>query len=223
MMTWTGATARLRLSLLIGGLLLLSLALLGYARLGLGQAKALDVFGDAPAFALTDHLERATASDEFRGTVVIANFIYTNCPDICPLLSFRMQALQDRLRQEGLLGGSVRLLSFTVDPARDTPPVLREYAERHRADPQAWRFLTGPEDVMVPLVVQGFRLGVQALPPQQTPPTEQGEVPHHDASYEVIHSGRFVLIDRQWRIRAYYDGTQLDLEQVVGHIRQLLP
>jgi protein SCO1/2 len=112
----------------------------------------------------------------------------------------------------------VQLLSFTVDPARDTPAVLQAYAERYKADSSAWRFLTGPEEKLVPLIVDGFHLGVEALPPP-TPSAHQ-----HDSSqdYEVMHSGRFVLIDRQGRIRAYYNGSDFDLEQVVGDIQKLL-
>lgn len=205
-----------------GALSLLLLALLAYRNLSLGQAKSLENFGDAPAFALIDHLERPVSSDDFRSKIVLANFIYTNCPDICPLLSLKMRAIQDRLSQEKLLGAQVQLLSFTVDPARDTPEVLRAYAERHQADSSAWRFLTGPEDELVPLIVQGFRLGVTALPPK--PVSQRVDSPAADGHgfYEVMHSGRFVLIDRQGQIRAYYDGRELDLEQTVRDIRQLL-
>jgi protein SCO1/2 len=178
-------------------------------------------FGAAPAFTLTDQLERPVSSDMFRGKVVVADFIYTSCTDICPLLSTQMQALQERLRQESLLGSHVQLLSFSVDPARDTPAVLRTYAERHKADPDAWRFLTGPEETVKPLIVDGFHLGVQALPPPTAVP---GGHTHDAASgdYEVMHSGRFALIDQQGHIRTYYDGQELDIERILRDIRQVL-
>lgn len=202
---------------LIGVLLAGGVALL---RLRQGQAKSLNDFGAAPAFSLTDQLERPVHADDFRGRVVVASFIYTNCPDICPLLSLRMQQLQRALKHDGLLGGRVQLLSFTVDPARDTPAVLRAYAERHEADPEAWRFLSGPSETLIPLVVDGFRLGVEALPPA-------GDHGEHDsggsASYDVTHSGRFVLIDRAGHIRAYYDGTEVELARIVRDARSLLP
>ena len=200
-------------SLLLGGLVVYGV--------GRDQARPLTVFGDAPAFTLTDHLERPVRSDELRGKVVVANFIYTKCRDICPLLSLRMQALQERLRQERLLGERVQLLSFTTDPARDTVPVLRAYAERHRADPSAWRFLTGPEQAMKQLIVQGFLLGVQKVTPRETV-TSGPDDTKGDDEYDVMHSGRFVLIDPEGRIRAYYDGRELDLDQTVRDIRQLL-
>lgn len=212
----------LPLPLVAGGLgLLLFLLLLiptAYSRLGLSQAQGLVVLGEAPAFALTDHLERPVNSEELRGKIVVADFIYTNCKDICPLLSAWMKALQERLRQEKLLGSQVQLLSFTVDPTRDTPTVLRAYAERYKADPSAWRFLTGPEEEVAPLIVDGFHLGVEALPP----PTASAH--EHDSSqdYEVMHSGRFVLMDRQGRIRAYYLGQDFNLERVMGDIQKLV-
>lgn len=190
--------------------------------LGCTRPQELPSFDQAPSFTLTDQLERPLSSDNLLGKVVLANFIFTNCTDICPLLSVRMQQLQDRLRQERLLGSEVQLLSFTVDPARDTPPVLRAYAERHQADPSAWRFLTGPEEQLIPLIVQGFRLGTQPLPPQALDRDEHDHVKNGAETYDVIHSGRFVLIDRHWQIRAYYDGSELDTGRVVGDIRSLL-
>ena len=209
------------MALVLGVLLILAGARTGAP----GQAQesgAVGDFGAAPAFTLTDQLERPVSSDMFRGKIVIANFIYTSCTDICPLLSTQMQSLQERLRQENLLGKQVKLLSFSVDPVRDTPAVLRTYAERHKADPDAWRFLTGPEETVKPLIVDGFHLGVQAL----LPPTETNGTHSHSAAsleeYEVMHSGRFALIDQQGRIRTYYDGREFDLERVLRDIHGLL-
>jgi protein SCO1/2 len=218
---------RLLLAGISGGMaLLLSLLLLTLAGVRAGAPSqgsgAIDDFGAAPPFTLTDQLERPVSSGMFRGKIVIANFIYTSCTDICPLLSTQMQSLQERLRQENLLGNQVQLLSFSVDPARDTPAVLRNYAERHKADPDAWRFLTGPEETVKPLIVDGFHLGVQALPP---PTATSGAHSHSAASleeYEVMHSGRFALIDQQGHIRTYYDGRELDLERVLRDIHALL-
>ena len=215
------------------GLAVLALvALAGYrlaGRPGLAagqrQPEGLDHLGEAPAFGLTDQLGRPVSSEQFRGRVVVANFIYTSCQDTCPLLSLRMQALQERLRREQLLGTQVQLLSFTIDPARDTPQVLRAYAERRQADPEAWRFLTGPERYVVSLVVQGFRLGVQPVAPgpgSDKGPREATDGGAAASSYDVMHSNRFVLIDRRGGIRAYYDGLELDLERVLRDVRHLL-
>jgi protein SCO1/2 len=195
-----------------GGVALVLLAAAASLRLARGETSGLNDFGPSPAFALSDQLGRSVELEDYRGQVVVASFIYTSCRDICPALSLRMRALQERLRQERL-----QMLSFTVDPARDTPAVLRAYAERHQADPEAWRFLSGPVETLVPLTVEGFRLGVQALPPTGD---DHGDVSGH--SYDVTHSGRFVLIDREGRIRAYYDGTDVELDRIIRDIRSLL-
>ena len=213
-------SARGRAWLLGAGALVLLLTVAGYLGLRASQATSLEVLFDAPSFALTDQLGRPVRSEDYSGKVVVANFVYTNCPDVCPLLSAQMRELQDRLRGERLLGSRVQLLSFTVDPERDTPAVLRAYAERHKADPSAWRFLTGPKDAVLPLVVRGFYMGVDVLPLPTTAPGGQGQAGRD--GYEVMHSGRFVLIDRQWRVRAVPDATDWDVDATLRDIRQLL-
>lgn len=221
--TWKAGSVSRRAGLIAGlGLGLALLSLLGY-RVAVEQQRArneLPVLFDAPAFVLTDQLGRPVDSSELTGKVVVANFIYTGCRDVCPLLSAQMQALQQRLSANGLLG-DVQLLSFTVDPARDTPAILRQYADCYGADADHWRFLTGPEDVQVPLIVDGFHLGVQALPPDAT------QVGAHEGADgvvghpQVMHSGRFVVIDRRWRIRAYYEGRDLDQERLIRAVQAL--
>lgn len=204
---------------------LLGLVVIVTQRAALSTPSSLDAVGDfgvAPVWKLTDQLGRQVSAEAFRGQFVLADFMYTHCADICPQLSVKMQAVQARLRTEGMLGSEVQLLSFTTDPARDTPDVLRAYAARHQADPDAWRFLTGPEVTLVPLIVEGFRLGVQALPPSAQGRSESHAGTPPEVDYQVMHSGRFVLIDRQGRIRAYYDGQTLDPDRVVRDIRNLM-
>jgi protein SCO1/2 len=208
---------RVLVGTLSAALLLIAVTVYGMTR---RQATALELLADAPSFELIDQLERPVSSNEFRGKVIVADFVYTNCPDICPMLSLRMQELQERLAQEQLLGSQVQLLSFTVDPARDTAAVLREYARRFRADPVGWRFLTGPEAEVHRVVEKGFLLGLQKMPPNGTMTHDTDD--HADDGYEVMHSTRFALVDREGRIRAYYDGREFDLEHVVRDIRGLL-
>lgn len=174
----------------------------------------LDDFDAAPRFALIDQDGRPVETEALRGKVVLINFIYTNCQDICPLLSVTMKAIQERLRDEGLLGSAALLFSITVDPERDTPDVLREYGAARGADLEVWRFLTGPKLAVVSLVIDGFHLGVDVLPPASpaaNPP----------AGYTVAHGTRFVLIDRESRVRAYYPGADLNPERVLRDIRRL--
>ncbi|MER3405493.1 MAG: photosynthetic protein synthase I [Chloroflexota bacterium] len=166
------------------------------------REKDLPVYWQAPQFALLDQEGKTFSSRDVGTRVVVANFIYTNCTDICPALSATMRRIQDRLRREQLLGTKVLLLSFSVDPARDTPPVLREYAQRFSADPASWKFLTGDPVYVQQVVVQGFKLGVQP-------------------STQIIHSDRFALIDGRGSIRALPDGATLNVDQLVRDVRRL--
>ncbi len=229
------------LAILLGlDVLLIGLLLVAYWGIARGQSKSLedvglvlvpagnasrdeglDDYGQAPAWALTDQMGRQVSSEQFQDKVVVASFVYTNCGDVCPTISARMQALQGRLHEEGLLGSTVQLLSFTVDPNNDTPAVLRAYAERHEADPDAWRFLTGREANIEQLLVKGFRFGRQKVSLKQSTPHAHADGSSHRHKYDVMHTKRVALIDRQGRIRALYDGTELDSDRVVRDIREL--
>ncbi|HMQ31244.1 MAG TPA: SCO family protein [Chloroflexaceae bacterium] len=237
----TSAARRSPLPLLIGALLL-SLAIGGAAivlllqrsqtRPGTGAAASI---GPAPSFALVDQLGRPVSDADLRGKVVVADFIYTTCTDICPALTAQMATLRTRLADEGLLGDEVVLLSISVDPARDTPEVLRAYSEPFGADPATWRFLTGDEPAIREVVVDGFMLGVEVMEAaaddaaaheagtahSATDGNAGGHGAEHGGDYEVSHSGRFVLIDRDWQVRSYYDSAALDQDELVAAITSL--
>ena len=166
----------------------------------------------------------------------MADFIYTTCSDICPALTAQMASLRTRLADAGLLGDDVVLLSISVDPARDTPEVLRTYSAPFAADPANWLFLTGDEAAIRQVVVDGFMLGVEVMEAaaQDAAAHEAGTATHslddghaggHGATpsgdYEVSHSGRFVVIDRSWQVRGYYDSAGLDQDQLVSTLRTL--
>jgi protein SCO1 len=100
------------------------------------------------------------------------------------------------------VGSNVRFVSFTVDPAEDTPPVLRAYAKTHGAASSMWYFLTGPVPTLEMLDRDAFKLG--------------------DINATMQHSTRFVLVDRQGRIRAYYDTSESStIPKVISDIRAL--
>ncbi len=146
-------------------------------------------FGNVPEFSLVERSGKTVTLSELRGKVWIADFIYTSCTDTCPLQSAAMAKLQEHWSgQDGL-----RLVSFSVDPARDTPQVLSRYAEHFKADAHRWLFLTGHKAQISRLVEEGFRLSA-------TPVLSSGT--EEDV---VLHSPRFVLIDRASHIRGYYD------------------
>lgn len=181
-----------------------ALAVAGSSILGCGgdgEAKSdLPVLWPVPEFALVAQDGDSLRAADLRGDVWVASFVFTNCTGVCPLITARMAGLRDSLAAEGLLGEEVRLVSFSVDPARDTPEVLREYAARFDAGPPpAWAFLTGsaPERVRQ-MVQEGFKLSAVAMPagPADTL-----------AGYQVSHSPRLVLVDREGRVRGTYEAT----------------
>ena len=223
--------AALLLSLAIGGGALALLLQRSGSPAGSGSAAPI---APAPNFALTDQLGRPVSDAELRGKVVVADFIYTACTDICPALTAQMATLRTRLADEGLLGEDVVLLSISVDPARDTPDVMRAYSAPFDADPANWRFLTGDEAAIRAVVVDGFALGIEVMEAaaqdsaahadgmaHATGDAHAGHGTGQGGDYEVSHSGRFVLIDRDWQIRNYYDSAGLDQNELVAAIKNL--
>ncbi len=221
----------LLISLAIGGAAIVLLLQRAAAPAGSGAAAPIAL---APSFALIDQLGRPVSDADLRGKVVVADFIYTTCTDICPALTAPMAALRTRLADEGLLGDEVMLLSISVDPARDTPEVLHAYSEPFAADPATWRFLTGDESAIRQVVVKGFMLGVEVMAAASQDAAAHaagmahsgdehtgGHGAEHGSDYEVSHSGRFVLIDRDWQIRSYYDSATLDQDGLVAAIQTL--
>jgi protein SCO1/2 len=200
---------------------LLVLAAVGYVGWSRSQAQALEDFGEAPAWSLTDQFDRPLSADSLRGKAIVADFIFTNCPDVCPLLSLQMKKLQQRLRQEQLLGTRVQLVSFTTDPARDTPAVLRAYAEQFEAEPQGWSFVTGPEAELTTVLEKGFRVPMQRVPLARPALEAHDHGAAGGAGYSVIHTSRFVLIDPQGRVRGWYDGLDFDPERIVRDVRRV--
>lgn len=144
-------------------------------------------YGSVPEFTLINQDGKNFGSADLRGKIWIADFIYTTCPGPCPMISSRMSELQKPLEKT-----DVHLVSFTVDPAKDTPQVLQTYAERLEAEPGRWDFLTGPQSTIYNLSRNGFKLAVG----------EEKGVP--------IHSTRIILVDRHGAIRGYYDAAEAD-------------
>jgi protein SCO1/2 len=116
----------------------------------------LPVYGSVPDFALIDQSKRPVQRGDLEGKVWIANFIFTSCPDECPLMTAHMAQMQSDLAHMA----DFRLVSISVDPDHDTPAVLSEYAERFNADPGRWLFLTGDKRAIYRLAAEGFRLGI---------------------------------------------------------------
>ena len=179
-------------------------------------------YGEIPAFSLIDRSGRAVTRDDLIGRFWVADFIFTRCTGICPILTARMAALGSALAAKP--GGDlVRLVSFSVDPTYDTPEVLRTHAENTTAavPPERWLFLTGAPDQLHRLVRDGFHLSVAERAP------EPGAVLGGGGDL-ITHSDRFVLVDPTGKIRGYYHGTEaesiekltVDLVRLMGEGRR---
>jgi protein SCO1/2 len=166
----------------------------------MSQCDDLPVLSTVPEFALTERSGRTVNSSELAGRVWVANFVFTDCAGPCPLLSQRMSRLQDALGEQP----DVQLVSFSVDPETDTPDVLSGYAKRWGADPERWLFLTGDKTDLYHLIKDGFKLAIS-----------DGSEPDNPGPGIITHSLRFVLVDRQGKIRAYYPGDEPDLEEKI--------
>ena len=134
----------------------------GIALTGCSQPDAkLPVYWEAPEFILLNQIGDTVETADLRGRPWVASFVFTNRTDVCPLITRGMAVLRDTLTAAGLLGTRVRLVSFTVDPARDTPEVLQNYAAKFGvSSPNEWAFLTGiPADRVRRTIQEGFKLG----------------------------------------------------------------
>jgi protein SCO1/2 len=165
----------------------------------------LAVIQSAPDFALTTQDGDALRMTDLKGKVLLVSFVFTTCSGSCPATTHRMGRVQEALRKRGLLeGGRVRLLSVTLDPARDTPEVLRRYAKLYDADLKSWSFLTGPRD-RVEKVIAAW--GMRARP------TPGGQLDH---------PSRVFLVDAMGRVREIYDLSFLKPAWVVEDVEALL-
>jgi protein SCO1 len=153
----------------------------------------LPLLGPAPDFSLIDQDRRSVTLRDFRGKVVALTFIYTTCPDICPMLTANMAQVQQELGAD--FGRTVAFVSITVDPERDTPEVLKSYADGFGISTRGWAFLTGDPAV---LKTVGQRYGIFAT---------------RGSDGEIDHTLLTSLIDRDGRLRVQYLGARFDLEE----------
>lgn len=166
------------------------------------------VLSQLPEFRLTNQDGQQFGSSELRGKFWVANFMFTSCPTICPKLTDHMQKVKHRLRG---MGSAVHLVSFSVDPERDTPEVLRKYVNERLISVDKWSFLTGDLTTVKTAVVEGFKL-----------PMEKEEGAEERTAFDITHGSRFVLVDPDHRIRGYYEMTGKELNRMMRDITIIL-
>jgi protein SCO1/2 len=180
----------------VGLALLLALALLtvpSFVKAHEAGGKPLPVIGPAPNFTLTSQDNKPVSLADFRGKIVALTFIYTGCPDICPLLTQKMVDVQDELGEK--FGAKIAFVSISFDPERDTPEVLKDYAQFWGAKPEGWSFLTGSPEAVRDVA---RRYGVFFAK------KEDGSVEHTQLT---------TLIDADGQMRVQYLGARFDPEE----------
>jgi protein SCO1/2 len=142
----------------------------------------LDVMYDAPRFTLTDQHGKAFGTQNLRGKVWVADFVFTTCTGLCPMMTQQMGEFQKKTA-----GSDIQMVSFSVDPEHDTPAVLTAYANDAKADLTRWHFLTGDKEQLWK-ISNSMKLAVGA-----------GD------DHQVMHSSHFLLVDRDGHVRGVYD------------------
>jgi protein SCO1/2 len=147
-------------------------------------------------FKLTNQLGDTVELYDIKNKIIVADFFFAHCPTICPALTKNMQKLQASFAtyKEGRLvvdSSIVHFLSFSVDPERDSAAALKNYADRFQANHDTWWFLTGEKKQIYDFALNELKLGLV-----------DGE--GVDTSY--IHTQKYVLLDKNYIVRGYYDG-----------------
>lgn len=182
-------------------------AALAACREGGERGEELEVLGTVPDFSFQDQTGATVRAADLRGRVHVASFLFTRCPTVCPTTALKLQRLGERLADQA---DAIHFVSFSVDPENDTPPVLAAFAARYRADPARWKFLTGPPAAVRAAVEQGFRIAVS-----------RGAA-SADGTPNIVHGIHFVLLDRDLRIRGYYDSDDAGrLDQLAADAARL--
>ncbi len=148
--------------------------------------------------------------DDFKGQTLIVGYIFTNCPDICPLTTNNMRLIQERLAEENLK--NIHLISITFDPEVDKPSVLKSFAQIRNLDLRNWDFLTGKKKTIDSLMRKS---GIVAVPGDSTQ-FENGE-----KIIYYVHTDRISIVDVEQRVRKNYPGSNINVDEIINDLKDL--
>lgn len=158
-------------------------------------------------FCFKNQNNQTITQEEIAGKIFVAEYFFTTCKSICPIMNKQMQRVQKAIKGNN----NVKILSFTVDAATDTVEQMRRYATSHHAVDGQWHFLTGNQAAIYSLARKSFFI----LKPAEA--ANQGDV-----GSDFIHTNNFVLVDQKRRIRGYYDGTsKSEVNTLIEDIKRL--
>ena len=154
--------------------------------------------------------EEVIFPEDILGNITVMGFIYTHCPDICPMTTHNMYLTQKKLKESGI--ENVKFVALSFDPERDTPEVLTKFAEIRELDFNSWTLLTGSKPVITDLM---RRFDVKAIKTDETVDDEG------NPEYSMMHTDRISLIDSKGQLRKNYKGSTLNIEELVNDIKTL--
>ena len=143
-----------------------------------------------------------------KGNITVIGFIYTNCPDICPMTAHNMYLTEQKLKEEGI--ENVKFVALSFDPGRDSPIALRKFAEIRDINFKNWMLLTGEKNITKDLL---RRFDVIALP------TDSSFSDDGSISYFMMHTDRISLIDKNGKLRKNYKGSTVNLKELYNDIK----
>jgi protein SCO1/2 len=162
------------------------------------------IFHSIPDFSFTNQNGQTFTQEGVEGKVYVCDYFFTTCPSICPIMTKQMDRIYDAWEDNP----DVMILSHTVDPETDTPAQLKEYASKYNPDPSKWFFLTGEKEDLYTLARKGYLLDAAES---------------FGGEEDFIHTQNFALIDKNRRIRGFYDGTdEKEVDQLITDISYLL-
>jgi len=188
------------------GLLFMVILLIIFSA-GCSRLSIKDTITDSQFTLINQYGEEVVFPDDFLGKTMIAGYIYTSCPDVCPFITYNMRDVQRAFDQS-----EIQLISFSFDPDRDTPERLAEYAHNYRLSLDNWTLLTGSRSE-----VEGAmkRLGIRVI----KNPTRF--LDDNTPFYFMDHTDRISLVDRDGNLRMNYFGSESKPEQIIEDIKNL--
>lgn len=174
-------------------------------------SKPLPVHGALEPFEFTDYNGQKKTLQDYKGKVWVANFVFTSCAGTCPMLTMRMKKFDEALSafKKENPEAQVAIVSFTVDPERDTPEKLKTYRQEYEIKSDYWTFLTGATEKVTKVVVKGFKISM-------------AKVDSDVSDFDVVHGEKFVLVDQKGQIRGYYDSDNSGRQELFRDLKKLI-
>jgi len=165
--------------------------------------------GDRPFSLFNQDSSKVTFPNNFYGKIIAIGFIYTNCPDICPLITHNLQMIQQKAKEDGIK--NLQILALSFDPQRDTPSKLKEFGDIRGVDYSNFQFLTGNKQSIDSIL---HKMDVIAIPGDTT-------IADGKKIYFFTHTDRITLIDKNGYIRNEYRGSTANIAYVINDIKKL--